>query len=276
AKTAETRQEAVRADASAPPKEAREAQEATAPEEATTRVVTEATEVAEEAAAPKPAAPASAAPPRNRPEKPKPEMKPVETAAVEPEKKPQPPKPVSKPDAPKETRKEPPKPAEPAREPPKKDAPKEPRKAETPKPAASDAIADAVAAAVAGGASSASGSGTGGRGTAPSGPPMTSGEKDALRVAVQACWNVGSLSSEAQNVTVTLGVKMAQTGIPEGGSVRMIGYEGGSETAARQAYEAARRAILRCGAKGFPLPTEKYEQWRDIEMVFNPESMRIK
>ena len=41
-------------------------------------------------------------------------------------------------------------------------------------------------------------------------------------------------------------------------------------------YEAARRAIIRCGAKGFQLPPEKYEQWRNIEMEFNPERMRIK
>ena len=45
---------------------------------------------------------------------------------------------------------------------------------------------------------------------------------------------------------------------------------------ARQAFEAARRAIIRCGAQGFDLPREKYDHWRDIEMVFNPEKMRIK
>ena len=44
---------------------------------------------------------------------------------------------------------------------------------------------------------------------------------------------------------------------------------------ARQ-IEAARRAIIRCGAKGFQLPPDKYEQWRTIEMEFSPERMRIK
>lgn len=112
--------------------------------------------------------------------------------------------------------------------------------------------------------------------TAPAGPPMTAGEKDALRIAVQACWNVGALSSEALRVTVTVAVTVAQSGVPDAGSVRMIGFEGGSEGAARQAYEAARRAILRCGATGFSLPPEKYDQWREMEIVFNPEKMRIK
>jgi hypothetical protein len=56
----------------------------------------------------------------------------------------------------------------------------------------------------------------------------------------------------------------------------MIAFEGGSEGEARQAYEAARRAIIICGKNGFPLPADKYDQWRDIEMVFNPERMRIR
>ena len=110
----------------------------------------------------------------------------------------------------------------------------------------------------------------------PTGPPMTDGEKDALRVAVQQCWNVGSLSTDALRTTVTVGVSMSRDGRPDTGSIRMIGFEGGSEASARQAYEAARRAIIRCGANGFNLPVEKYDQWRDIEMVFNPERMRIR
>ncbi|MBT0955939.1 hypothetical protein IV417_00950 [Alphaproteobacteria bacterium KMM 3653] len=112
--------------------------------------------------------------------------------------------------------------------------------------------------------------------TTPSGPPLTAGEKDALRIAVQQCWNVGSLSSEALRVTVTVSVKMQQNGKPDTGSLRMVGAEGGSQAAAKQAYEAARRAIILCGNNGFNLPAEKYSQWREIEMVFNPERMRIK
>jgi len=63
---------------------------------------------------------------------------------------------------------------------------------------------------------------------------------------------------------------------PETGSIRMLSSSGGPDSAAKQAYEAARRAIIRCGAKGFNLPAEKYGQWREIEMTFNPERMRIK
>ncbi len=110
----------------------------------------------------------------------------------------------------------------------------------------------------------------------PQGPPLTAGEKDTLRVAVQACWNVGSLSTDALGTTVVVSVNMAEDGKPLTGSIQMLSSSGGSNAAAKQAFEAARRAIIRCGARGFDLPAEKYGQWKEIEMTFNPERMRIK
>jgi hypothetical protein len=155
--------------------------------------------------------------------------------------------------------------------------PAPPEVAETPTPDApavpGEAIADAVAEAVAGAVTDTPAAPAP---AAPSGPPLTRGEKDGLRVAVQQCWNTGSLSTEALLVTVTVAVSMARDGTPDSGSIRMIDATGGSAEAARQAFEAARRAIIRCGARGFDLPVEKYDQWRDIEMTFNPERMRIK
>lgn len=111
---------------------------------------------------------------------------------------------------------------------------------------------------------------------APAGPPLSSGEKEALRVAVSRCWNVGSLSSAALATTVVVAVSMAQDGTPDTGTIRMLSSSGGDAGSAQQAYEAARRAIIRCGASGFDLPAEKYAHWRDIEMTFNPERMRIR
>jgi len=109
-----------------------------------------------------------------------------------------------------------------------------------------------------------------------SGPPLTRGEKDALRIAVERCWNTGSLSSEALRTTVVVAVQMNPDGTPQNGSIRMLSYHGGSKAAAAKAFGAARRAIIRCGARGFNLPAEKFSQWQDIEMTFNPEKMRIK
>ena len=108
----------------------------------------------------------------------------------------------------------------------------------------------------------------------PEGPPLTRGEKDGLRVAVSRCWNLGSSSTDAMSTTVVVMVAMSRDGRPE--NIRMDSWEGPSEAAANTAFQAARRAIIRCGANGFDLPAGKYGQWQDIEMTFNPENMRIK
>ncbi len=108
------------------------------------------------------------------------------------------------------------------------------------------------------------------------GPPLTGGEKEGLRVTISRCWNVGSLSTDALGTTVVVSVEMEQSGRPITGSIRMVDFRGGSEAAARQAFEAARRAIIRCGTSGFRLPVEKYDHWREIEMTFTPEGMQFR
>ncbi|MFZ5965291.1 cell envelope biogenesis protein TolA [Thalassococcus sp. BH17M4-6] len=143
--------------------------------------------------------------------------------------------------------------------------------AETAEPApatdTADAVADAVAQALAGGT-------TDPALELPVGPPMTSSEKDALRVAVQRCWVV-DVGSQAANVTVTVAMEMDQSGKVVG-AIRLASSDGGPQSAVDTAFQAARRAILRCQRDGYDLPSEKYAQWREIEMTFNPDGMRVR
>ena len=139
---------------------------------------------------------------------------------------------------------------------------------ETPEPEAetqSDDTADAIAAAVAEANETPA---------APSGPPLTGGEKDAFRVAVGGCWVVDPGAQSAGGV-ITVAFSLGQDGKPQG-DVRRVSASGGNDAAQEAAFQSARRAILRCGARGFPLPVEKYAQWRDIEMTFNPNGMQVR
>jgi len=111
---------------------------------------------------------------------------------------------------------------------------------------------------------------------APAGPPLTQREKDNLRVSVGRCWNKTSLSREALEVTITILFNMSEAGYPESNSINLVDSFGGSANATKVAYDAARRAILVCGRRGFDLPEEKYTQWKTIEMVFDPIKLRIK
>ena len=105
------------------------------------------------------------------------------------------------------------------------------------------------------------------------GPSITQADIDGLRLAVEECWNVGILSSDALQVVVTIGFEMSPDAHPIPGSVRLVEAQGGGQAAQMTAFEAGRRAIEECGMNGFGLPSELYDQWRLVEITFNPASM---
>lgn len=109
---------------------------------------------------------------------------------------------------------------------------------------------------------------------APTGPPLTGGEKDAFRVAVGDCWVVDS-GGQSSGVIVTVAFEMNRDGTVAG-DVRLVSAQGGNDAAQRTAFEKARRAILRCQRGGYGLPVDKYEQWREIEATFNPQGMQYR
>ncbi|SHJ33096.1 Cell division and transport-associated protein TolA [Shimia gijangensis] len=109
---------------------------------------------------------------------------------------------------------------------------------------------------------------------APSGPPLSQGEKDSMRVSVQKCWVV-DVGGQSANVTVTVGFSLDRDGKVKG-PVTLLSSDGGDSKAVDTAFQSARRAILRCQKGGYKLPIEKYDHWREIEITFNPEKMRLK
>lgn len=146
-------------------------------------------------------------------------------------------------------------------------APPQETPTQQPQPDRSDAVAAALSEALQPAESEAQGE--------PAGPPLSLGEKDALRVAVSNCWNAGSLSTAAAATTVVVGVDMARDGRPVVSSIRLVSSSGGSGDAVSKAFEAARRAIIRCGARGYDLPAEKYAHWREVEMTFALKRVRV-
>jgi len=109
----------------------------------------------------------------------------------------------------------------------------------------------------------------------PQGPPMTGSEREGFRVAVNGCWNVDP-GSVAATVTVVVGFSLTQEGKVDGNQVRLLSSQGDS-SAVDVAYQAARRAILRCqGSGGYDLPANKYGQWKDVEITFDPSGMRLR
>ncbi len=135
--------------------------------------------------------------------------------------------------------------------------------APAPVPDTSDAVADALAAAVAASAAPA----------VQAGPPMTGTERDSFRIAVNSCWNVDP-GSVAPRVIVEIGFTLNRDGTLDG-EPRLLSSDG-DQSATSTAFEAARRAILRCQRGGYQLPAEKYEQWREVVITFDPSGMRLR
>lgn len=99
---------------------------------------------------------------------------------------------------------------------------------------------------------------------------------DSFRLSVQACWIV-DVGNRSANVSVTVGFDMGRDGNIIAPSLHMVGASGGDQVAIDTAYQAARRALLLCqGPEGYDLPLDKYDQWQQIEMTFNPEDMRLR
>ena len=203
-------------------------QDRAAPPEATTEIVTEATETETDSQERAAAAPTVSQRPRTRPERPAPAADIADTPTPE---------------------------QTPAPEP-------------TPEPDVAEEVADAVSAALAESRSRYQ--------RAPAQTGLSASEADRLRLAIQQCWNIGTLSTEAQQVTVTVGFSMTPSATIEQGSVYIVDSSAGSDGAITQAFQAARRAIIRCDRDGYGLPPEKYEAWRDVEITFNPEGMRLR
>jgi hypothetical protein len=107
----------------------------------------------------------------------------------------------------------------------------------------------------------------------PQGPPLTGGERDGLVLAVQKCWNVPVGLQNADDLAVVIAVELTPDG-KLASSPKLIDPAGAPSGTTKQAFEAGRRALIRCAP--YDLPSEKYEQWRQIEVVFNPEKMVVK
>ena len=62
------------------------------------------------------------------------------------------------------------------------------------------------------------------------------------------------------------------------GDVRLVSSSGGDAGAAEVAFQAARRAVLRCQSQGagFPLPPEKFATWQSMELTFDPSQMILR
>ncbi|MGR3574009.1 MAG: hypothetical protein ACU0CF_04640 [Sagittula sp.] len=98
------------------------------------------------------------------------------------------------------------------------------------------------------------------------GPVCAGGMQTPLSEKVQSCWNTGALSSAALRLTLQVAFDLDQQGELNSGTIRLVSATGGSGGAVEQAFQAARRAIIRCGADG-------YDEIGSRVLVFGPDGI---
>lgn len=109
----------------------------------------------------------------------------------------------------------------------------------------------------------------------PTGPPMAGSEKGALVLAVTQCWSPPIGVQNAADLKVTYLMSLDRNGKLQK-EPKLIYPTGTLTTIEDAAARSARIALIRCGQDGYELPQEKYEQWREIEVTFNPQNMVVR
>jgi hypothetical protein len=108
-----------------------------------------------------------------------------------------------------------------------------------------------------------------------SGGQLSEGDKSGFLRQIGQCWNTGALSTGAQSTVIDMAFEMTPDGRPVAGSIRLDGYSGGNAADAETAFQAARRALLRCaGDAGYDLPQDQYAQWQRVVLTVDPTRMR--
>ena len=83
------------------------------------------------------------------------------------------------------------------------------------------------------------------------------------------------LASPAAKVTVKIGFKLGSHGKVQAGSIRLLGANTINKKYATVAFQAARRAILRCQKGGYNIP-DYFPINQQIVMTFDPSKMRMR
>ncbi len=103
---------------------------------------------------------------------------------------------------------------------------------------------------------------------------LSADEVEGLVMSIQDCWNVAVGVMNASDLVVVLGVDLDENGRVVGVPRRIGPPEGSGLPGLRQAFEAAERAVIRC--QPYELPADKHDQWKKVEIEFNPEEMVLR
>lgn len=105
-------------------------------------------------------------------------------------------------------------------------------------------------------------------------PMVMATDTVGLLSVLKSTWIIDPGAPSA-DVSVTVDFSLTPDGKVVPASIKLVSAQGGGQAAEKEAYRKARMAILRGSDLGFGLPLSKYQEWRNIEMVFDPQGMKL-
>jgi outer membrane biosynthesis protein TonB len=107
--------------------------------------------------------------------------------------------------------------------------------------------------------------------SAPLGPKLTTSEIDVVKRQIEQCWSPPTGAKEAHDLVVEIHATVAPDGRVISAQITSTTRLG--DTFYRAAADSALRAILNPRCSPLKLPPEKYDQWRDLNLTFNPKDL---
>ncbi len=102
--------------------------------------------------------------------------------------------------------------------------------------------------------------------------PIAISEIDLVRQQISECWNLPAGAKEAQDLSIEIRMVMNSDGTVRQARI-MDQIRLRSDPFFRAAAESALRAVLNPRCNPLKLPPEKYQQWQNMTLIFDPSQM---
>lgn len=103
------------------------------------------------------------------------------------------------------------------------------------------------------------------------GPVLTASEIDAVRQKISKCWIVPNGVRGAKDLVVPIDMKISRDGTVV--DAKIVDKGKMSDITYRATAESAQRAAVDPNCQPLPLNPEKYEQWKEMRLNFDPKDM---
>ncbi len=104
------------------------------------------------------------------------------------------------------------------------------------------------------------------------GTRLTVSEKDALRRQIEKCWNVPIGARNPEELVVEIKIRVNRDRTVRDAQI-VDTTRASADTFFRTMAESARRAVVNPRCSPLKLPPDKYDEWKEITMTFDPSKM---